>query len=78
MAGREWSGSQEVRRSILEAVGQLGLQVATDKDPHQISGLLSVDDNAISAPWTVLGFEHYSAFSNGARINDHDAYDIEV
>jgi hypothetical protein len=78
MSGREWSGSQEGRRSILEAVGQLGLQVATEKAPHQISGLLSIDHIAIPALWTVLGFEHYSAFSNGARISDHDAYVIEV
>jgi hypothetical protein len=53
MSGREWSGSHEGRRAILEAVGHLGLQVVTDKAPHQISGLLSIDHIAIPATWTL-------------------------
>jgi endonuclease/exonuclease/phosphatase family metal-dependent hydrolase len=78
MSGREWSGSQPGRRSILEAVDRLGLQLPTEGAPHQIPGLLSIDHIAVPTSWTVLKFEHHPAFSNGARISDHDAYVVEV
>lgn len=78
MSGHEWSGSQRGRRSILEAVNRLGLQVPTASVPHQIDGLLSIDHIAIPASWTVLDLEHHLASSDGARISDHDSYVIEV
>lgn len=78
MSGREWSGSQQGRRAILEAVDRLGLQLPTASAPHQIDGLWSIDHIAVPAFWTVLGLEHHPARVNGARISDHDAYVIEV
>jgi endonuclease/exonuclease/phosphatase family metal-dependent hydrolase len=78
MSGREWSGSQQGRRSILDAVDQLGLQLPTAGSPHQLEGLLSIDHMAVPADWTVLAIEHHSAVSGGAMISDHDAYVVEV
>jgi hypothetical protein len=78
MSGREWSGSQQGRRSILAAVAQLGLQLPTEEAPHQIPGLLSIDHIAVPASWKVLNLEHYPAFADKARISDHDAYAIEI
>jgi hypothetical protein len=78
MSGREWSGSKHGRRSILEAVDRLGLQLPTAGLPHQIEGLLSIDHIAVPADWRVLEVEHHPAFAGGARISDHDAYVIEA
>jgi hypothetical protein len=78
MAGRDWSGSMQGRRSILEAVDRLGLQVPTAASPHQIDGLLSIDHIAVPASWRVLEIEHHPALSGGDRISDHDAYVIEA
>lgn len=78
LSGREWSGSQDGRRIILEAVDRLGLQIPTASAPHQIDGLLSIDHIAVPQTWAVLDVEHHPAFSGGARISDHDAYVIEV
>jgi hypothetical protein len=78
MSGREWSGSKQGRRSILEAVDQLGLQLPTAGSPHQIDGLLSIDHIAVLADWRVLEIEHRPARAGGARISDHDAYVIEA
>jgi hypothetical protein len=58
MSGREWSGSQRGRRSILEALDRLGSQLPTAKAPHQLDGLLSIDHIAVPSSWTVLGSEH--------------------
>lgn len=55
MSGREWSGSQQGRRAILEAVDRLGLQFPTASAPHQIDELWSIDHIAVPAFWTVLG-----------------------
>ncbi len=78
MAGREWSGSQQGRTSILETVGRLGLQLPTAGSPHQIEGLLSIDHIAVPAEWSVLAIEHHPALSRGTTISDHDAYVVEV
>ncbi len=78
MAGREWSGSQHGRRSILDAIDQLGMQLPTARSPHRIEGLLSIDHIAVPTDWRVLEIEHHPALSDGARISDHDAYVIEV
>ena len=78
MAGRDWSGSKQGRRSLLEAVDQLGLQLPTADSPHQIEGLLSIDHIAVPAEWSVLEVEHRPALVGGAKISDHDAYVVEV
>jgi endonuclease/exonuclease/phosphatase family metal-dependent hydrolase len=78
LAGREWSGSRQGRRSILEAVDQLGLQLPTAGSPHQIQGLLSIDHIAVPTDWNALEIEHHPALSDGAKISDHDAYVLEV
>ena len=78
MSGREWSGSQQGRRSILEAVDRLEMQLPTADSPHQIEGLLSIDHIAVPKSWSVLDVEHHPARSDGARISDHDAYVIDA
>lgn len=78
LSGREWTGSQGGRRTILETVDRLGLKIPTASAPHQIEGLLSIDHIAIPVAWAVVGVERHSAFTSGARISDHDAYVIEV
>jgi hypothetical protein len=78
LSGREWAGSLEGRRRILDAVERLSLQVPTGDAAHQIDGLLSIDHIAVPASWTVLAVEHHPAFVDDVRISDHDAYVVEV
>jgi hypothetical protein len=78
LSGREWAGSKEGRRHILEAVQRLALQIPTAEASHQIDGLLSIDHVAIPATWTVSDVERHAAFADDARISDHDAYVVEV
>lgn len=78
LSGQEWTGSQAGRRTILQSLDRLSMQVPTASAPHQLEGLLSIDHVAVPMAWTVSGVEHYSAFIRGVRISDHDAYVIEV
>lgn len=78
LAGREWSSSINGRSAILEALGQLQLQVPTVNLPHQIPGLLTIDHIAVPTSWTVHAVEHHRAFVGDVRISDHDAYLLEV
>jgi hypothetical protein len=78
MSGPEWSGSQDGRRCILDAVNSLALQIPTASACHQIDGLLSIDHIAIPIAWHVFDLEHHPASTDGARISDHDAYVIDV
>jgi len=66
------------RRSLLEAVARLGLQVPTATQPHQIHDLLSIDHIAIPAAWGVADVQRHPAFHDGKRLSDHDAYAVEV
>ena len=78
LSAREWTGSVAGRRSLLEAVARLGLQVPTATQPHQIHDLLSIDHIAIPAAWDVADVQRHPAFHDGKRLSDHDAYAVEV
>ncbi len=78
LSGREWTGSVAGRRSLLEAVERLGLQVPTAAMPHQIDGLLSIDHVAVPGTWLVAGTERHRARAGETCISDHDAYVVEV
>lgn len=78
LSGREWAGSIEGRRSVLEAVERLGLQVPTATSPHQIEDLLSIDHIAVPKPWAVSATQRHRAFVGESRISDHDAYVVGV
>lgn len=78
LCGPEGSGSKQGRGSILQAVDQLGLQVATAEESHQIDGLLSIDHIAVPTSWTVRSVKRYPASIDGAQISDHDAYVVDV
>lgn len=78
LLGREWSGSQRGRQAIAGAVDRLGLQVPTNRAPHRIDGLLSIDHIAVPSDWKVLEVLRHSASVDGVRISDHDAYVVEV
>lgn len=74
LSGPEYAGSVAGRSRILEAVDELGLQVATAASPHHLDGLLSIDHVAVPLALAVRAVEHVSAVVDGARISDHDAY----
>lgn len=78
LSGREWSGSVAGRRSLLETLDRLELQVPTASLPHQIEGLLSIDHIAVPASWVVEDAQRLRAFVGDTRISDHDAYVVEV
>lgn len=78
LSGREWAGSIAGRRSVLEAVERLGLQVPTATSPHQIEDLLSIDHIAVPKSWVVSATQRHRALLGETRISDHDAYVIEA
>jgi hypothetical protein len=78
LSGPEWSGSKQGRGAILQAVDQLGLQVGTAKEAHQIKGLLGIDHIAVPTTWTLRSVERHRALIDGAQISDHDAYVVDV
>lgn len=78
LSGPEYAGSVAGRSRILEAVDELGLQVATAQSPHHLDGLLSIDHVAVPRALAVRAVEHVSAVVDGARISDHDAYVVEL
>lgn len=78
LSGREWSGSVAGRRSVLEAVERLGLQVPTTEMPHQIEGLLSIDHVAVPEQWHAATAWRLPVYVGGVRLADHDAYVVAV
>jgi hypothetical protein len=78
LSGREWAGSVAGRRSVLESVERLGLQVPTANSPHQIEGLLSIDHIAVPKSWSISATQRHRAFVGESRISDHDAYVVEA
>ena len=78
LSGREWAGSVAGRRSVLESVERLGLQVLTATAPHQSQDLLSIDHIAVPRSWVVRGAQRHHAFVGDSRISDHDAYVVGV
>lgn len=56
-----------------------GFAVAYTQQPHQIHGLLSIDHDAIPESWGgARDAEHFAAYSDGAKISDHDSYVIDI
>jgi hypothetical protein len=45
--GREWTGSVTGRKSRLEVVEELALQVPTASSPHKLEDLFSIDHIAV-------------------------------
>ena len=78
LSSREWAGSVAGRRSVLESVERLGLQVSTAISPHQIEDLLSIDHIAVPKSWIVSATQRHRAFVGESRISDHDAYVVEA
>lgn len=78
LSGRELAGSVAGRRSVLEAVERLGLQVPTADAPHQIEDLLSIDHIAVPKSWVVSVTQRHRAFVGESRISDHDAYVVDA
>ena len=77
LSGQEWAGSVAGRRSVLETVERLELQVPTADSPHQIKDLLSIDHIAVPKSWVVSATRRFRAFVGETRISDHDAYVVE-
>lgn len=78
LSGREWAGSVAGRRSVLEAVGRLGLHIPTADSPHQIKDLLSIDHIAVPKSWVVNETHRHRALVGQTRISDHDAYVVDA
>lgn len=74
LAGREGAGSLGGRRYVIEAVDKLNLQVPTEQLPHQIDGLLSIDQIAVPATWVVRSADRLK--SRG--LSDHDCYVVDI
>lgn len=78
LSGREWTGSQQGRACLLDAVGRRGLQVPTATCPHRFEGLLSIDHIAIPREWIVAHVEHHPASYDAVRLSDHDSYVVDL
>jgi len=78
LSGREWVGSVAGRRSVLESVERLDLQVPTASSPHQMDDLLSIDHIAVPKSWAVSSTQRHRALVGEGRISDHDAYVVEA
>jgi hypothetical protein len=78
LSGREYTGSQAGRASILDAVDALHLQVPTRELDHRLDGLLSIDHIALPGSWKVEDAYRVVASAAGQRLSDHDAYVVTV
>lgn len=78
LSEREWAGSIAGRRTILDAVEKLDLQVPTAALPHRIEGLLSIDHIALPADLPAAAAVAVIAETGGRRLSDHDAYVVEI
>lgn len=77
--GPEYAGSRGGRVHVETAVIQLGLKVATDRLPHRIERLLSIDHVAVPAETVVQDATRVvAAAADGKRLSDHDAYVVTV
>jgi hypothetical protein len=78
LTGREYAGGRAGRSSLLAAVDELGLTVATTHQPHAIETLLSIDHIAVPAGVEVADVRRVSAAVDGRRLSDHDAYVLRI
>lgn len=76
--GPEYAGSRVGRSHIENAVSQLGLQVPTERLPHRIKGLLSIDHIAVPTGAMVQAAERVAAATDEGRLSDHDSYVVTV
>jgi hypothetical protein len=76
--GPEYAGSRGGRVHVETAVSQLGLKVPTDRLPHRIEGLLSIDHVAVPTDTVVQDAARVVAATDGKRLSDHDAYVVTV
>lgn len=76
--GPEYAGSRGGRSHIENAVSQLELQVPTQRLPHRIEGLLSIDHIAVPTGALVQAAERVAAATDDGRLSDHDAYVVTV
>lgn len=78
LSGLEHAGSQGGRKSILDAVERLQLQVPTELLPHRIPGWLSVDHVAVGKMVSTAEAKRIDASQDGNRLSDHDAYVVDT
>lgn len=72
--GRETVGSLEGRSAIQHGVNELGLRIVTERSPHRIEGLFSIDHIALPLDWGHGAVRRVAA----TGLSDHDAYVVET
>lgn len=78
LSGREFAGSQEGRRYLLNAVAGRSLHVPTAALPHRLPNLLSIDHIAVPSSAKLISADRVDARADGHNLSDHDAYVVKV
>ena len=78
LSGREYAGSKDGRKHILNAICQLKLQVPTVALAHRLPGLLTIDHIAVPKSATVNSSERIIASKDERWLSDHDMYVVDV
>jgi hypothetical protein len=78
LEGRDYVGSSDGRKEILELVNASRLSVPTGTLGSASKGHRSIDHIAVPINWDVTGVHRLEAAVEGHRLSDHDAYVVSV
>lgn len=78
LEGRDYVGSTDGRKEILELVEASQLSVPTRTLASASRGHRSIDHIAVPINWDVTGAHRLEAAVDGQRLSDHDAYVVSV
>ncbi len=76
--GKEYAGSNAGRAELAATIARLGLTVPTERLPHRLDGIATIDHVAVPIDTRVLSSARVAADAQGWELSDHDVYIIEV
>lgn len=78
LEGRDYVGSLDGRKEILQLVNDAQLSVPTSALGSASNGHRSIDHIAVPITWDVFGAHRLEAAIEGHRLSDHDAYVVTI
>ena len=78
LEGRDYVGSLDGRKEILQFVYDSQLSVPTSALGSASEGHRSIDHIAVPITWDVAGAQRLEAAIGGHRLSDHDAYVVTI
>jgi hypothetical protein len=78
LEGRDYVGSLDGRKEILQLVNDSQLSVPTSALGSASNGHRSIDHIAVPITWDVFAAHRQEAAIEGHRLSDHDAYVVTI